>query len=101
MLDEIGRIRKEAADGSLQQRPRWPMIVFRTPKGWTGPATVDGLPVEGTWRSHQVPLASVRGNEEYMRILEGWLHSYRPEELFDEDGRIVEAVARDDDRTSQ
>src|SRR5690606_2813853 len=63
-------------------------------KGWTGPATVDGLPVEGTWRSHQVPLASVRGNEEYMRILEGWLHSYRPEELFDEDGRIVEAVAR-------
>jgi len=94
VLDEIGRIRKEAADGSLQQRPRWPMVVFRTPKGWTGPATVDGLPVEGTWRSHQVPLASVRGNEEYMRILEGWLHSYRPEELFDEDGRIVEAVAR-------
>ena len=60
------------------------MIVLRTPKGWTGPKEVDGLPVEGTWRSHQVPVADVRGNPEHLRILEEWLRSYRPEELFDE-----------------
>ncbi len=72
------------ADGA---RPRWPMIVLRTPKGWTGPAEVDGLPVEGTWRSHQVPLPEVRANPAHLRQLEGWLRSYHPEELFDEDGR--------------
>ncbi|MCK0110753.1 phosphoketolase family protein [Ornithinimicrobium sp. F0845] len=94
VLDEIARIRTEAADGILDERPRWPMIVLRTPKGWTGPKEVDGLPVEGTWRSHQVPMASVRGNADYTRLLEEWMRSYRPEELFDEDGRIVEAIAR-------
>ena len=66
--------------------PRWPMIVFRTPKGWTGPATVDGLPVEGTWRAHQVPLAGVRTNPEHLRQLQEWMLSYRPAELFDEAG---------------
>ncbi|USQ76829.1 phosphoketolase family protein [Ornithinimicrobium cryptoxanthini] len=94
VLDEIARIRTEATDGILTGRPRWPMIVFRTPKGWTGPEEVDGLPVEGTWRSHQVPMAAVRGNEDYTRLLEEWMRSYRPEDLFDEDGRIVEQIAR-------
>jgi len=68
-------------------RPAWPMIVLRTPKGWTGPAEVDGLPVEGTWRSHQVPLANVRTNPEHLRQLTQWLESYAPAELFDADGR--------------
>jgi xylulose-5-phosphate/fructose-6-phosphate phosphoketolase len=73
--------------GSDQQgRPRWPVIVLRTPKGWTGPAEVDGVPVEGTWRAHQVPLAQVRTNPAHLRLLEQWLRSYRPEELFDADG---------------
>ncbi len=77
-----------AADGTV----RWPMIVMRTPKGWTGPEEVDGLPVEGTWRSHQVPLSKVRDNPEHRRQLEEWLRSYRPEELFDDDGTPVAAV---------
>ena len=74
--------------------PRWPMIVLRTPKGWTGPAEVDGLPVEGTWRAHQVPLPGVRDNPEHLRQLEEWLRSYRPEELFDADGRPPPEVLR-------
>ncbi len=72
-----------------RQRPRWPMIVLRTPKGWTGPKIVDGLPVEGTFRSHQVPIAEVRTNPEHLAQLEAWMRSYRPEELFDEDGRAA------------
>ena len=70
------------------------MIVLRTPKGWTGPKEVDGLPVEGTWRSHQVPLADVRENPEHLQQLEEWLRSYRPEELFDEDGALVPELRR-------
>ncbi len=69
-----------------RQRPCWPMIVLRTPKGWTGPREVDGKPVEGHWRSHQVPFADTVGNAEHLRLLEAWLHSYRPQELFDEHG---------------
>jgi xylulose-5-phosphate/fructose-6-phosphate phosphoketolase len=69
------------------------MIVLRTPKGWTGPKEVDGLPVEGTWRSHQVPVTDVRENRDHLRILEDWLRSYRPEELFDGDGRLVPELA--------
>src|SRR5204862_4888638 len=69
------------------------MIVLRTPKGWTGPKAVDGLPVEGTWRAHQVPVTDVRGNPDHLRILEGWLRSYRAEELFDEQGRLVPELA--------
>ncbi|MGG6382117.1 phosphoketolase family protein [Paenarthrobacter sp. NEAU-H11] len=72
---------------------RWPMIVLRSPKGWTGPRVVDGLQVEGTWRSHQVPLSEVRTNGEHLKQLEGWLQSYRPEELFDGDGRLRPEVA--------
>jgi len=82
-LDEIARCKTSA------QRPRWPMIILRTPKGWTGPAVVDGLPVEGTWRSHQVPLADTRGNAEHRRQLEEWMLSYRPEELFDGEGTLM------------
>jgi xylulose-5-phosphate/fructose-6-phosphate phosphoketolase len=73
--------------GAGEDGPRWPMIVMRTPKGWTGPAKVDGVPVEGTWRAHQVPLAEVRTNPAHLQQLEEWLRSYRPEELFDADGR--------------
>jgi len=87
-LDEIAAI-KAGADG----RPRWPMIVLRTPKGWTGPREVDGKPMEGTWRSHQVPLAAVRDSSDHLRQLEEWLRSYRPEELFDEAGRLVPELA--------
>jgi xylulose-5-phosphate/fructose-6-phosphate phosphoketolase len=84
-LADIRRIQAAARDGDVT-RPRWPMIVMRTPKGWTGPKEVDGLPAEGTWRSHQVPLAAVRDNPEHLAQLEAWLRSYRPEELFGEDG---------------
>jgi xylulose-5-phosphate/fructose-6-phosphate phosphoketolase len=86
----IGRIRAiqdEARNGRRTPGQPWPMIVLRTPKGWTGPAEVDGLPVAGTWRAHQVPLAEVRTNPGHLLQLEEWLRSYRPEELFHPDGR--------------
>ena len=86
-LDDIARLKQSAA------RPKWPMIVLRTPKGWTGPKEVDGLPVEGTWRSHQVPIAEARQNPEHLQLLEDWMRSYRPEELFDQDGRLVPELA--------
>ena len=72
--------------GAAPERPRWPMIVLRTPKGWTGPKEVDGLPAEGTWRSHQVPLSGLHDNPEHLAQLEEWLRSYRPEDLFDDSG---------------
>jgi xylulose-5-phosphate/fructose-6-phosphate phosphoketolase len=84
--DRIGEIRR-GARGGWRGRPRWPLIVLRTPKGWTGPREVDGLPVEGTFRSHQVPLAAVREEPAQLAMLESWLRSYGPEELFDEKGR--------------
>ncbi|MFA6576789.1 MAG: phosphoketolase family protein [Nocardioides sp.] len=74
------------------RRPRWPMIVLRSPKGWTGPDVVDGIQVSGTWRAHQVPLSGVRENPEHLVLLEQWLRSYRPDELFDADGRLTEVV---------
>src|SRR5829696_5666122 len=86
-LDEIAEIQRRASDDGDRERPRWPMIVLRTPKGWTGPKEVDGKPAEGTWRSHQVPLAGLADNPEHLRQLEEWMRSYRPEELFDEEGR--------------
>ncbi|MGW1002689.1 phosphoketolase family protein [Streptomyces sp. NPDC002520] len=91
-LDRIGLIQRTARADGDGERPRWPMIVLRTPKGWTGPAEVDGEPVEGTWRAHQVPLPGVRENPEHLRQLEQWLRSYRPEELFGPDGRPVADV---------
>ncbi|MGK5733760.1 phosphoketolase family protein [Streptomyces sp. URMC 124] len=86
-LDHIALAQRAAREDGVTDRPHWPVIVLRTPKGWTGPHEVDGRPVEGTWRSHQVPLAGVRDNPGHLRQLERWLRSYRPEELFDEDGR--------------
>ncbi|BBA35907.1 phosphoketolase [Methylocaldum marinum] len=86
---EIRRIQQEARSGSAVTRPRWPMIVLRSPKGWTGPKTVDGHKIEGFWRSHQVPLAGVARNPEHLAMLEEWMRSYEPEKLFDSDGRLV------------
>lgn len=86
---EIRRIQEQARDTGNPQRPRWPMIILRSPKGWTGPETVDGHKVEGFWRAHQVPLAGVKEHPEHLRQLEAWLRSYRPEELFDEQGRLL------------
>lgn len=91
-VDRIRELQYAARTGGDTGRPRWPMIVLRTPKGWTGPAEVDGLPVEGTWRAHQVPLPGVRDNPEHLRQLERWLRSYRPEELFDAEGRPTDQV---------
>jgi xylulose-5-phosphate/fructose-6-phosphate phosphoketolase len=91
-LDSIALMQRTAREDGVAERVRWPMIVLRTPKGWTGPAEVDGVPVEGTWRAHQVPLAAVRENPEHLRQLETWLRSYRPEELFDAEGRPVADV---------
>jgi len=85
-LDEIAAIQRRARDEGETARPRWPMIVLRSPKGWTGPKTVDGLPMEGFWRSHQVPVNNVRHDADHRELLEHWLKSYRPGELFDENG---------------
>ena len=85
---EIRRIQQEARRSGTATRARWPMIVLRSPKGWTGPKDVDGHKVEGFWRAHQVPLAGVRENPEHLKLLEQWLRSYKPEELFDEGGRL-------------
>jgi xylulose-5-phosphate/fructose-6-phosphate phosphoketolase len=93
VLAEITAIQRAARETGDLSRPRWPMIVLRTPKGWTGPRTVDGLPAEGSWRSHQVPLAEVRTNPEHLAQLESWLRSYRPEELFEEDGSLIAELA--------
>jgi len=91
-LDEIAEIQRRAREYGIVDRPRWPMIVLRTPKGWTGPKEVDGRPVEGSWRSHQVPFANAREDEEHRAVLEQWLRSYRPEELFDESGAPVAEI---------
>jgi xylulose-5-phosphate/fructose-6-phosphate phosphoketolase len=99
VLDEIAEIQQGARrEGSQTGRPRWPMIVLRTPKGWTGPKEVDGLPAEGSFRSHQVPLAGMRTNPAHLAQLEDWMRSYRPEELFDESGAVraeITALAPD------
>jgi xylulose-5-phosphate/fructose-6-phosphate phosphoketolase len=92
-LDEIAAIQRRAREDGDLSRPRWPLIVLRTPKGWTGPKEVDGLPAEGSFRSHQVPLAEVRTNPEHRAQLEEWLRSYRPLELFDEGGALRQELA--------
>src|SRR2546428_145014 len=80
---KIRAIRAEARrSGAASRRPRWPAIVLRTPKGWTGPKAVDGVPIEGTFRAHQVPLAMVKENAAHLKMLEAWMRSYRPEDLF-------------------
>jgi xylulose-5-phosphate/fructose-6-phosphate phosphoketolase len=91
-LDDIAAIQRAARQDGDLTRPRWPMIVLRTPKGWTGPAKVDGKKVEGHWRSHQVPFSDTRTNPDHLRLLESWLRSYRPEELFDDTGSPIAAI---------
>jgi xylulose-5-phosphate/fructose-6-phosphate phosphoketolase len=91
-VEEIQAIWRRAREQSDGARPRWPVIVLRTPKGWTGPKTVDGLPVEGTFRAHQVPIPDPRGNPEHLRLLEEWMRSYRPEELFGTTGAPAEQI---------
>ena len=95
VLDQIKSIQTDARRNGFDwsKRPRWPMIVLRTPKGWTGPKEVDGKPVEGTWRSHQVPLSELFEKPAHVKLLETWMKSYRPEELFDERGRLVSSLA--------
>jgi xylulose-5-phosphate/fructose-6-phosphate phosphoketolase len=93
-FDAIKSIQDGARAHGFGARPRWPAIVLRTPKGWTGPKVVDGLPVEGTFRAHQVPLPNVRDNPDHLRQLEEWMRGYRPEELFDGEGRLAEPLAK-------
>ncbi|HEX4777662.1 MAG TPA: phosphoketolase family protein, partial [Acidimicrobiia bacterium] len=93
VVGDIRDIQSRARSGGDHARVHWPMIVLRTPKGWTGPKLVDGEPVEGTWRSHQVPLAEVRTRPDHLALLEDWMRSYRPEELFDATGAPVPEVA--------
>jgi xylulose-5-phosphate/fructose-6-phosphate phosphoketolase len=88
VVGDIRRIQSDARERGVTERPRWPMIVLNTPKGWTGPKVVDGLPVEGTYRAHQVPLSEPRDHPGHLKLLEEWMRSYRPEELFDEEGRF-------------
>src|ERR1700731_2112553 len=92
MLDEIAAIQTAARERGDTERPRWPMLILKTPKGWTGPKVVDGLQVEGTWRAHQVPLEEVRTNPEHLKLLDEWLRSYKPEDLFDENGCLHESI---------
>ncbi|OKH13257.1 phosphoketolase [Fischerella major NIES-592] len=91
-ISEIHKIQQEARSSGVPKRPRWPMIVMRTPKGWTGPQEVDGHKVEGFWRAHQVPMGAMHSNPEHVRMLEAWMRSYKPEELFDENGRLFPEI---------
>ncbi|WP_404360355.1 phosphoketolase [Methylotuvimicrobium sp. KM1] len=91
-IAEIKTIQKSARESGIAERPRWPMIVLRSPKGWSGPKTINGHQSEGSWRSHQVPFADAGTSSSGLRLLEEWLQSYRPEELFDDNGRLVEEL---------
>ena len=93
VVGEVRAIQKEAREGKSVGVPAWPVIVLRTPKGWTGPKEVDGKPVEGTWRAHQVPVTDFAKKPEHLKILEDWMKSYRPEELFDEKGKLIPELA--------
>ena len=88
MMDRIAAIQKSAREDNNTERPRWPLLIMRTPKGWTGPKEVDGKPVENTWRSHQVPFSEMREKPEHVHLLAEWMKSYKPEELFDENGKF-------------
>jgi xylulose-5-phosphate/fructose-6-phosphate phosphoketolase len=93
VVADIQRIQRDARKNGFKQRPRWPMIILRSPKGWTGPAVVDGKPVEGTFRAHQVPVAQLATKPRHLKILEQWMKSYRPQELFDKNGRLLAELA--------
>ena len=92
VITEIKSIQQDARSNGFKQRPRWPMIVLRTPKGWTGPKAIDGKPVENTFRSHQVPMSDM-DKPEHIKILEQWMKSYKPEELFDKTGKLIPELA--------
>jgi len=92
-VEQIRKIRHDARVHGISDRPRWPMIVLSSPKGWTGPKTVDGLQIEGTFRAHQVPLSDPAAHPEHLKLLEYWLRSYQPEQLFDEQGRLKPELA--------
>ena len=94
VVDEIKTIQHDARQNGCKQRPIWPMIIFRTPKGWTGPKQVDGIPIENTFRSHQVPLSGLTNNPEHLKLLEQWMLSYKPEELFDANGKLMDELAQ-------
>lgn len=94
VMVEIKAIQQEARTNGFTMRPRWPMIILRTPKGWTGPKIVDGLQVEGTWRAHQVPLAELATKPGHVKMLEEWMLSYQPEELFNENGKLNREIAQ-------
>jgi xylulose-5-phosphate/fructose-6-phosphate phosphoketolase len=89
ILAEIKAVQNRARQDKNTERPRWPMLILRTPKGWTGPKIVDGKPVEGTWRAHQVPFAELHEKPDHLKILEDWMRSYRPNELFDGEGQLI------------
>ena len=91
-LDKIAAIQQDVRSNGFKERPHWPLIVLRSPKGWTGPENVDGVQVTDSWRAHQVPLSGVKGNPEHLAILQKWMTSYRPEDLFDDTGAPVELV---------
>ena len=91
-VKQIHAIRSKARTHGFSERPRWPMIILRTPKGWTAPSAIDGIKLEGSWRAHQVPIADVAKNPQHLEILEAWMRAYRPEELFESDGSPVEMV---------
>jgi xylulose-5-phosphate/fructose-6-phosphate phosphoketolase len=93
VVAEIRSIQEKARHEGVTERPLWPMIIMRTPKGWTGPRVVDEKPVEGTWRAHQVPLAELATKPDHLRALEDWMKSYRPEELFDHSGKLISELA--------
>ena len=93
VIHEIKAIQQEARSNNVLERPHWPMIVLKSPKGWTGPTEVDGKPVENSWRSHQVPLSDFHAHPEYLKMLEDWMHSYKPEELFDNEGKLRRELA--------
>ena len=94
VIGEIKAIQRDARTKGFQERPQWPMIVLRTPKGWTGPKEVDGKKTEGTWRSHQVPLSNMAANPDHVKMLEEWMKSYHPEALFDENGKLMPELAQ-------
>ncbi|MBU0661751.1 phosphoketolase family protein [Patescibacteria group bacterium] len=93
VIDEINKIQNHARTKGIKERPRWPMIILRTPKGWTGPKEVDGKKTEGFWRSHQVPFAELDTNPGHLKLLEDWMKSYRPEELFDKNGKLMDELS--------
>lgn len=93
VITEIHEIQRKARQEDSDKRPQWPMIILRSPKGWTGPKVVDGLPVEGSFRSHQVPVAELATRPEHLKILENWMRSYKPEELFDNSGKLIPELA--------